>query len=504
MRIVIAEDEPKSREGLIRLIRRFTDYEIVGVAENGEEGYRLTEKEKPDLVLSDIKMPVLDGLGMLQKIKDAGIEVQAVLLTGYSEFEYARKALQLQVVEYVLKPMDIDQFLGVLKKVESRIVKQKAEQVTPERLLWNYIGSSEEERELIRPMLEEKIGVRKDTQFAMLLIHPDSMANELKAELENQMEILCIENYYMLVRPGEQGGIYIVLVDTERNQTLKRIFEMRILPKIQNITPCVATMDRFVGIWQLPDVMNELSALLEHTFCSGHEVIMTEKMAQMMEYEKLDYPTALENEMVQGIRSGKKDKLAEVGKIFSEQVILSRATPECIRNYTLRFLMGIARVEGEIRGDANQEEELRYMLESIRSSHTQKELQYQFQKVVKQAMAWNEETEESITENGIVLNAIAYIREHYMEAIGLQDVAQCCNVSPEYLSRIFKEETGVKFVDFLANFRISVGKRMLATGNYKVSEVAEAVGFNDQKYFQKVFKKICGISPAEYKKENSR
>ena len=68
------------------------------------------------MVLSDIKMPVLDGLGMLQKIKDAGIEVQAVLLTGYSEFEYARKALQLQVVEYVLKPMDIDQFLDVLKK----------------------------------------------------------------------------------------------------------------------------------------------------------------------------------------------------------------------------------------------------------------------------------------------------------------------------------------------------------------------------------------------------
>lgn len=80
---------------------------------------------------------------------------------------------------------------------------------------------------------------------------------------------------------------------------------------------------------------------------------------------------------------------------------------------------------------------------------------------MKQAIAWNEETEENITENGIVLNAIAYIREHYMEAVGLQDVAQCCNVSPEYLSRIFKEETGVKFVDFLANFRISMGKGCL-------------------------------------------
>lgn len=380
MRIVIAEDEPKSREGLIRLIRRFTDYEIAGVAENGEEGYRLTVEQKPDLVLSDIKMPVLDGLGMLQKIKDAGIEVQAVLLTGYSEFEYARRALQLRVVEYVLKPMDIDQFLGVLKKVESRIVKQKAEQVTPERLLWNYIGSSKEQREQIRPMLEEKIGVTKDTQFTMLLIHPDSMASEsygeLRKELENQMEALCMENYYMLLRPGEQGGIYVVLVDTERNRTLKRIFELRIMPKIQDITACVATMKRFEGISQLPDTMNELSALLEHTFCTGHEVIMTEKMAQMMEYEKLDYPTAMENEMVQDIRSGKKEKITEAGKAFSEQVILSRATPECIRNYTLRFLMGIARVAGEMRGDANQEEELRYMMESIRSSHTQKELQY--------------------------------------------------------------------------------------------------------------------------------
>lgn len=84
--------------------------------------------------------------GCCRKLKMPVLRYRAVLLTGYSEFEYARRALQLRVVEYVLKPMDIDQFLGVLKKVESRIVKQKAEQVTPERLLWNYIGSSKENR----------------------------------------------------------------------------------------------------------------------------------------------------------------------------------------------------------------------------------------------------------------------------------------------------------------------------------------------------------------------
>ena len=83
-------------------------------------------------------------------------------------------------------------------------------------------------------------------------------------------------------------------------------------------------------------------------------------------------------------------------------------------------------------------------------------------------------------------------------------MAQFCNVRSEYLSRIFKEETGVKFVDFLTNFRVSMAKRMLASGKYKVLEVSEAVGFSDQKYFQKVFKKVCGVTPSEYKKENCR
>ena len=116
MRIVIVEDEPKSREGLVNVIQRFTKYEIAGIGENGEEGFELVKKESSGSGDSDIKMPVLDGLGMLQKIKDEQIEIQAILLTGYSEFEYARRALQLQVVEYALKPLDIDQFLTVLEK----------------------------------------------------------------------------------------------------------------------------------------------------------------------------------------------------------------------------------------------------------------------------------------------------------------------------------------------------------------------------------------------------
>lgn len=129
---------------------------------------------------------------------------------------------------------------------------------------------------------------------------------------------------------------------------------------------------------------------------------------------------------------------------------------------------------------------------------------YQFEKILKNITLPDDNMAKTITENGIVLNAISYIRENYGNNIGLVDVAQFCNVRSEYLSRIFKEETGVKFVDFLTNFRVSMAKRMLASGKYKVLEVSEAVGFSDQKYFQKVFKKVCGVTPSEYKKENCR
>lgn len=508
MRIVIAEDEPKTREGLINVIHRFTDYEIVGVAGDGVEGFRLTQEMNPDLVISDIKMPGLDGLGMLEKIKEHQIDVQAVLLTGYSEFEYARKALQLQVVEYILKPLEIDPFLSVLKKVEGKIQKQNAQRFTPDQILRSYVLGGESEREQMLPVLEESLGVNDRVVSTMFLIRPQSIARETYEEIhkriQNLLDALCMENYYFIIRQGEDGGVFLLLVDTERNRNLKTIFATRILPQLQEISGCSCSMMKMHGIKEISQTMEKLAVLLKYSFSVPEGKIVDWETVQTITYEKLEYPSALENELIQYIRTGKRGKVLEVCREFTEQVIESNASPECIRDYTTRIVVGVLRVVGEMRSNLNQEEELRYMLESIRKSHSQKEVRYQFEKILKNVAMPEEDTQNDITENGIVLNAISYIRENYGRNIGLIDVAQFCNVRSEYLSRIFKEETGVKFVDFLTNFRISMAKRLLVSGNYKVVEVAEMVGFSDQKYFQKVFKKVCGVTPSEYKKENCR
>ncbi|MFC0215756.1 response regulator [Paenibacillus chartarius] len=123
MRIVIVEDEPKVRQGIVRLIRKWGgSYQVVGECENGEEGAVTIRRLRPDLVFTDIRMPKMSGIDMLESLKQGGIAPLTVILSGYSEFEYARKALQIGgIIEYLLKPVTADDVLQVLRNAEKNM-----------------------------------------------------------------------------------------------------------------------------------------------------------------------------------------------------------------------------------------------------------------------------------------------------------------------------------------------------------------------------------------------
>lgn len=132
---------------------------------------------------------------------------------------------------------------------------------------------------------------------------------------------------------------------------------------------------------------------------------------------------------------------------------------------------------------------------------TERQLTYLFQKMLNFVV--HNFNEISITDNEIILKTISFVRENYSKPeVSLAEAADLCNVSQEYLSRLFQQETGTKFISFLQNFRVSMAKRMLLSDRQsKVYEIAEAVGYRDQKYFVSVFKKLCGMTPSEFRKE---
>lgn len=499
MKIIVVEDEPKSREGILNILARNTEYEVAAVCGNGKEGLEAVKKIRPDLVISDIKMPVMGGLEMLEKILEEGISVQAILLTGYSEFEYARRALKLQVVEYVLKPLE------VLQRAEGNIKKNRVEKVSAEQLLWTYFTGTDMDRQQTGPILRETLQVDDRTQISLFLIYPCSLANETGSELQKHttelLDSLCMENYYVMSLPRQQGFL-VMLTDTERNKNLFKIFKTRIYHSLCQITECHCSYGILYGFTGLNERLSELKDMMQYAFSLPEETILSRELVDSVTYKELEYPDYLEQSIYREIRSGRYEKVRMIGEQFAKTVIDSEGRPACIREYILRFAAGVLRVAGETRGSLEAGEDTSYIMENIARSTSKREVRYQFEKIMN-AVASSRETLD-ITENGMILNVIDFIRSNYQREITLSEAAEGCCVTPEYLSRIFCRETGVNFTSFLQNFRVSTAKRLLLSGNYKVYEVAEMVGFHDQKYFVKVFKKLCGVTPSEYKRENAK
>ncbi|HIS26902.1 MAG TPA: response regulator [Candidatus Pullilachnospira intestinigallinarum] len=509
MRIIIVEDEPKTREGILNMIRRYTDHQVVAVAENGLEGLEMIEKHRPHLVITDVRMPRMNGLDMLEEVKKRHIDVQAVVLTGYSEFEYARQALRLGVAEYVMKPLSLDDFLAALEQAEARLEQKKAERMLPEQMLWSYICGDQEKRTSLYPILSEELQINGRVKSTMFYIHPGSdlagVANEMAEKTRELLETMCMEGYYILVL-GRGSDYLVLLTDTGRNSHLYTVFETRILKKLQEEWRCRCSCVEIWGLKDIDEKLAELRQLFDRGFSCPDEMLLDEEQVEKLTYEKLEYPERLENRMIRFLREGNGEKVKETGQEFIHTVILGNATEACIKEYTLRFAAGILKLISEFHENAEREWGLLSIITQITNAMSSQEAADQFEKILDIISDQALEGEEAgkVTENSLVLTALAYIRENYAGDIGLADTASVCGISQEHLSKLFYREMGINFSHFLQNFRVSAAKRLLDTGKYKVYEVAEMVGFHDQKYFVTVFKKLCGVTPSVYKKEHER
>lgn len=502
MRILIVEDEPVIREGLIHIIREGTLHEIAGIAENGNEGYEKAVALKPDLVVTDIRMPEEDGLSMLSRLKEEGEEVKAMILTGYSEFEYARKAVSLRVVEYILKPVDVESFLQALEGIDGAIERKKNLTASAVQLLWSCLTGTQEERERLLPVLGRSLHVNARMESTLFLVRPSSIAVEtvtgMMEETREILDSLCITNYYLLFLAADQGFL-VVITDTERNHFLKQTFEKQVMKRLEQESECFCTVLSMKGVKDLNRQVERLKSMMAAAFSLPGGTVLDEAAVEEKPYLEVEYPLYLERRTCRDLRSGAMERVLEESKSFEALIIDGGLSPEQIREYTMRFASGMIRAAGQLRESLWHMQDAGCVVGGMAGSRSKEELRRQLQKVIKAVT--RQEAEKAVTDNGMVLNAIVFIRENYKREVSLGEIAEACGVTPEYLSTLFCREMDVNFTAFLQNFRISMAKRMLALGNRRIGQIAEEVGFRDQKYFVKVFKKICGVTPSEYKKE---
>ena len=314
-----------------------------------------------------------------------------------------------------------------------------------------------------------------------------------------------MEGYYILAL-GRGSDYLILLTDTERNSHLYTVFETRILKKLQEEWRCRCSCVEIWGLKDIDEKLADLRRLFDLGFSCPDDMLLDEEQVSGLTYEKMEYPERLENRMIRALREGNAETVKETGQEFIRTVICGKATEACIKEYTLRFSAGILKLVSEFHENAEREWGLLSIITQITNAISSQEAADQFEKILDIIGGQTAEGAQAgkVTENGLVLTALAYIRENYSGDIGLADTAAVCGISQEHLSKLFYREMGINFSHFLQNFRISAAKRLLDTGKYKVYEVAEMVGFHDQKYFVTVFKKLCGVTPSVYKKEHER
>lgn len=508
MRIVVVEDEIRIREGLCRLIGKISpEYEVVGQAENGREGFDAVLATNPDLIITDVKMPVMDGIDMLKLLEEGKKHKKAIILSAYSEFAYAQQAIILGVSEYLIKPITVDALTKSLKRIEEQFEQEK--KMNPmtlgslENILGGVIfGGLTADRYLLS-YLQEKYRIYDDTIFAQVYFRLHKNNSDQKEILKDRIismidKINNLESH--MVIPQNEQDILIVIYGFDAEQKLVDVLSKAIgLFNKGNIGVSVS-VGWTQGIESLKAKYQEISQSMEWGIVLGDDVVIDSEKLRSFYAVPYTYPIKIENDMKTSICSNELRKIYRQKEIFIDYFKNKHYAPKGIKESYIRFVWAIINISKEIDmidyGGINVQK----ILDNINNAVSYSELERELNALIGMIKAPENNIQDTISLT--VNRAKRLIYEFYQSGISLEEIADKLGITPEYLGTLFREKTGLNFTAYMRNYRIGKAKELLIGTQMKLYEIALNVGYSDPKYFSRVFKECTGMLPAEYRKIN--
>lgn len=511
MRIVVVEDEYRVRTGVVKLIGKIKpEYVVVAEAENGLAGIEFISELKPDLVIVDIKMPLMDGIEMLSKLKEKGAKHKTIILSGYSDFEFAQKAIKLGVSEYLLKPVTANDLEQTLLNIEKEILMERMLEANQSQVLSSMenifqnivMGSSDKVDEMYR-FLSDRYGIGQNAEFAAVSIYYGTNArddtNRLKIILSETLTGFgsCSFTTFDLALHKE---IIVLIYNCENFQNFERLFQNKAIKDIlrQNIKGLVFGWIRFTGPENVKSSINTIRKELKWSIVLGEDVLISYPKTRQINTKLIHYPIEIESASKACVFSNDSGRL---NKLFEEFACWWRKElyhPAGVIEAFVRFASSIINVIKEtdfrLYEAINQKETLQELIDSITWSELHKAL---FSIVEKIRAGSNREVH---AVSLIVRKAVSLVNEFYKDGITLDQTAARLNITPEYLGSLFNREIGTNFSTYIKEFRIKKAKELLIGKDLKTYEISEQVGYSDPKYFCRVFKETTGLTPGEYQK----
>ncbi|ADL49826.1 response regulator transcription factor [Clostridium cellulovorans] len=507
LNVLIVDDEPIVREGLKIIIDwNKYGYTVCGEGLDGKDGFEKILTLKPDLVLVDINMPGMNGIEMIKAAKEQGALSKFIVLTGYSQFEYAQNAIKLGVKSYLLKPIDEDELIENLKglylEIEQEKNKNKYLNLTKKHLrnelLRKIVTGSYLQDDLIE--YREISGQKSDAERFVVSIIDTCVGDETTKPIKIEERIEeCLKDKMDIGLCRVEGKYVITFVD-KSDASIKML-----LSSIYNQLVGNKNVSAFIAIGESVEVVEDISK----SYKSAKEIIENkfiyddEKIVKYGSTNQGDKDITFGKDDIQAlytsIEIGDMDKLTNTIKLLEKSLINSNLSTEKMKGLLIKYFLEIK--SQLVASFPEYKDKFPKDDDIINGIYSYANLKTLLQYIKEEFMSMSEVIENNCSDN-IMKRIVNYIDRNYYKDIKLEMLAEIFNYNSAYLGKMFKNHTNESFNSYLDKIRIENAKKLLTNDSLKVYQVSEKVGYKNIDYFYSKFKRYVGMSPKEYKKLN--
>lgn len=532
-KMVLVDDKKDIVQGIMEAV----DWKGKGVDitcfYNGKDALEHILEEETHMVITDIRMPFMSGLELVKEASMACPDIRFIVLTGYDEFEYAKEAIHLGVVEYLLKPISIEIIEELVDKeivrlqkaikeqkehVDIRIKFNQSRPILKNNWFQSFLSRYKKvsKKELIDKFNELEISLEAEC-FMAAIIERDQNEHiqSFSEENDNKLMLYAIENitrevvgevYRCEVFQNSEGRLILLInYDNQKNNIVNHYELYSLLKTVQKNVNGLFGINISIGMGECYEEVEGIFAsyhqaaeiLAQKFYFGNNSIISILDIPKEESKKKLTYPKELEDDIIHAVEQGESKKVKEkIEAYFQALHKMNYILPTNMKEDMFKFILKISN-----KCSTHQNLNVIELFDGFKSQKTLNDMEEWILNYTTFLIEQMDSENTNIKKD--ILKVKEYIDNHYAEAITLKKMADYIFISQSYLSFTFKEIIKVNFNEYLTKVRIEKAKEFLRDTEYRVYEVCEMVGYSDKKYFADLFKKHTGKLPSEWAKKES-
>jgi two-component system response regulator YesN len=476
MNILIVEDKKIDRSGIMFLLEKLLQNTKYFEASNGIEALGIIENNQIDLIITDIKMPKMDGLTLISKIHEMKKSFRIVIFSAFSEFEYAKLAMKFGVKYYLLKPIKIDEFTNVIKEIEEDIDNEEKSKWA--KIIVDYINNRKVTLSNEWHYGNDMVLVSSDTP---IFDNPDdNIADTIETALKCSFSVLLNEYQTILFFDNKQ-------LDATQNAN---IIQEYFINKFHS-NPTIVVGGKVEDISNIGKIYGKMDETAETRFFELEKKILSIDDRSIESFKVEDYFNEI-TEIINFYLKDERHKMEErLDILFKKLKDKPGISPMFARYICVHFIQLLAQYI------TIENDELNLYTKEANESKNLSALKNLVLSILQNSSANYEKND--VNAKMIIAQVSSIIKTEYMKDLNLENVSERVFLSPSYLSFLFTKIMGMGFIKYLTNYRIEQAKIMLKNTDLKIISICENVGYNNVSYFCLLFKNHTGVTPMQYR-----